>query len=206
MMSGEIPVDQYITKEEAERIFDFFKNCPLFRWSDSHNDCEDRANAVCILLDAWHIPNYKGWVFSGYFLKKGFGSLHNYWNFHVAAGLPVKENGRVVAYILDPSTADRLMPLAAWAENITLTPYSYHLVKPGHYYIFPPKKIARDNWYKRDKRNLRWTMQGLTGINGVSPKGRAQLCFNKRWVRETEKRFAQLERSSLFRSPAGWGS
>ncbi|MDB5229317.1 MAG: hypothetical protein JWN76_122 [Chitinophagaceae bacterium] len=197
LLSDDIPTKPAIAGSDAERLFNFFRDCKLFRWSDANNDCEDRANAICILLDAWNVPNYKGWVFSGYYLKKNFGSLHNYWNFHVAACVPIKENGITEQYIIDPATSDKLVTIADWAEAITMTPYSYHLVKSGHYYIFPAKKIEKDNWYKRDKRNTRWTMQGLTGINGVSAKGRAQLSFNKHSVVQTEKKFRELERRGI---------
>ena len=57
--------DKAITKQEAEKFFIFFKNCKPFRWTDANNNCEDRANAVCILLDKWNIQNGKGWAFSG---------------------------------------------------------------------------------------------------------------------------------------------
>src|SRR5690349_11477726 len=92
-LSDEIITNHAVTKDEANSIFQFFKNSSLFRWQDANNDCEDRANAICILLDHWKIPNYKGWVFSGSFLKNNGGGLTNLWNYHVAASLPVTEDG-----------------------------------------------------------------------------------------------------------------
>lgn len=184
--------DKAITKQEAEKFFIFFKNCKPFRWTDANNNCEDRANAVCILLDKWNIQNGKGWAFSGYVFKK-IGYLKKLWKYHVAALLPVKEEGKINYYIIDPATSDKLVTIADWAANITDNPHSYYLIKNGNYYIFNAKKIEKNNWYKRNKRNYNWTMQGLSGINGVSGKGKAQLAFNKNRVVKTKKIFEELK-------------
>ena len=37
-------------------------------------------------------------------------------------------------------------------------------------------------------------MQGLSGINGVSSKGKAQLSFNKKKVLKTERLFKELKK------------
>src|SRR3982751_5946806 len=132
-----------ILKEQAERIFNYFKGNPLFRWRDANNDCEDRANAICILLDEWQIPNFKAWVFAGSYLKKEEGSLVNLWNYHVAALLPVSENGSTVFYVIDPATSRALETIANWAEKVTGTAWSYYLIKTGDYYIFPNGKICK---------------------------------------------------------------
>ncbi len=194
-LSDEIKTGQAATKNQAEKLFEFFKNCTIFRWKDANNDCEDRANAICMLLDEWQIPNFKGWVFSGAFLKKEAGGLTNLWNYHVAALIPVKENNELLFYIIDPATCPNLETIADWANRITDDPYSYHLIKSGSYYIFKPGNIQRDNWYKRNKRNFNWTMQGLAGINGVSNTGRAQLAFRKHKVSRIRKLFCELKKS-----------
>ncbi len=177
-LSVEIKTGFDVSKDQAERLFSFFKDCRLFRWSDANNDCEDRANAICILLDEWNIPNYKGWVFSGYVFKK-IGYLKNFWKYHVAAAIPVIEEGEVIIYIIDPATTKSIKNIEDWAGNVTDNPHSYYLLKPGKVYIFP-KKISKEPWYERNKRNYNWTIQGLSGINGLSTKGKAQLRFNKK--------------------------
>jgi hypothetical protein len=191
-LSDVIETDKSITKQEAEKLFTFFKNCKSFRWADANNNCEGRANAVCILLDEWNIQNGKGWAFSGYFFKK-IGYLKNLWKYHVAALLPVKEEGKVNYYIIDPSTSDKLLNVTDWAANITDNPHSYYLIKNGDYYIFNQGKVEKDSWHKRNKRNYKWTIQGLSGINGVSGKGKAQLVFNKNKVLETKRLFEELK-------------
>lgn len=192
-LSDEIEKGSGISKEQAALLFAFFKNCSLFRWSDANNDCEDRANAICILLDEWNIPNYKGWVFSGYVFKK-IGYLKNMWKYHVAAAIPVTEEGKLICYIIDPATSDSLIKVEDWASNVTDNPHSYYLLKSGRVYIFPAK-IGKDKWYKRNMRNYKWTMQGVSGINGVSTKGKAQLRFNKRKVLRTITLFNDLRKS-----------
>ena len=181
-----------ITLDEAKELFIFFKNNPLFKWQDVHNNCEARAEAICILLTVWQVPHYKGWVFSGAFLKNHIGGLKQLWNYHVGALLPVLVNEQLVNYIIDPSTSGSLQTLEDWAANVTEYPHSYHLIKSADYYIFPHGKIFKDNWHKRNKQNRKWVIQGLAGINGLSGKGKAQLCFRKNKLRVTAERFWAL--------------
>ena len=192
-LSDVIETEKVITKEQAEKLFIFFKECTTFRWYDANNNCEARANAICILLDEWKIQNGKGWVFSGYVFKKT-GYLKNLWKYHVAALLLVQEGTTINYYIIDPATSDELITIVDWAANITDNPFSYYLIKKGDYYIFQAGKIEKDNWYKRNKRNYNWTVQGLSGINGVSSKGKAQLSFNKKKVLKTELLFKELKK------------
>ncbi|HEV8084400.1 MAG TPA: protein-glutamine glutaminase family protein [Chitinophagaceae bacterium] len=191
ILSDEIKTDKAISKLQAEKLFTYFKDHPLFRWQDANNDCEDRANAICILLDEWKIQNGKGWVFSGYVFKK-IGFLKNLWKYHVAALLPVKEGDETNYYIIDPATSGKLIIIEEWAANVTDSPHSYYLIKNGDDYIFHPRKIEKNNWYKRNKGNYNWTIQGLSGINGVSSKGKAQLAFNKKNLLKTKKKFKEL--------------
>jgi len=192
MLSDIVLDTKTITKEQAEKIFDFFKNNSLFHWSDANNDCEDRANAICILLKDWNIPNYKGWVFGGAYLKQQEGSLVNLWNYHVAAALPVMENNQIYFYIIDPATSPVLEHIAIWADKVTNYGSSYYLIKDSNYYIFPTCKLFRDNWHKQNQQNFKWTIQGLAGINGVSKIGQAAVAFNKNRIRNTEKKFQKL--------------
>jgi Glutaminase len=182
----------FLKLQEAEKIFTFFKQHSLFKWNDANNDCEDRANAICILLDEWNIPNCKAWVFSGYFLNKNYGSLVNSWKYHVAAAVPVKENNLTNFYIIDPSTNMFLQKSQAWATHITVHDKSYLAIKNGSSYIFPSRNIETEKWHPRNLRNFRWTMQGLAGINGVSALGRAHLAFNKKKVYKTKLAFKKL--------------
>ena len=191
-LSDVIATDKAITKQQAERLFIFFKECSLFRWSDANNNCENRANAVCILLDEWNIQNGKGWAFSGYVFKK-IGYLKNLWKYHVAALIPVSESTEISYYIIDPATSDTLLTVEDWAANITDNPHSYYLIKNGSDYIFNTRKIEKNNWHTRDRRNYNWTIQGLSGINGVSRIGKAQLVFNKKRILKTKKLFRELE-------------
>jgi hypothetical protein len=191
-LSDPIPDMEFVSMQVADQLFQFFRECPLFRWQDANNDCEDRANAICMLLEKWNIPHYKAWVFGGTFLKKEVGSLINYWNFHVAATLPVQHDHVLTYYILDPAILNNIDTIENWAHRVTDFAYSYHLVKYGCYYIFNSSGIKNDNWHKRDKQNYKWTIQGLSGINGVSQIGKAQLVFNKSRIRRTDQTFQQL--------------
>ncbi len=196
VLSDTTAPDQTVSKADAEKLFGFFKNCPLFKWGDVHNNCEARAEAVCLLLDEWQVPNYKGWVFSGAFLKNHIGGLKQLWNYHVAALLQVREKDELTFYIIDPATADHLQTINDWAAGVTDYPHSYHLIKAAGNYIFPTGKIKKDNWHSRNKQNRKWVIQGMAGINGVSSKGKAQLCFKKSKIRLTEVRFSDLRKAN----------
>lgn len=192
VLSDIVPEDAVIKKTVAENLFTFFRDSHLFRWQDANNDCEDRANAICMLLDHWRVPNYKGWVFSGNFLLNIEGSLTNNWKYHVAAIVPVEENGAVNFYVIDPATLQGVDTILNWASHITDIPFCHYLIKWSDYYIFPQEKIKKDNWHKRNSQNYKWTIQGLSGINGVSKTGKAQICFNKGKIRRTEQSFKHL--------------
>ncbi|HVF81293.1 MAG TPA: protein-glutamine glutaminase family protein [Flavisolibacter sp.] len=189
-----------ITKQEADRLFSFFQNHSLFRWGDAKNDCEDRAHAICLLLESWKIPAYKGWVFSGAYLKKTTGSLVNFWNYHVAAALPVWEGSGITIYMIDPSTANHLISIHDWATLITEDECSYYLIRKSEDYIFNQTVIKPDNWYKTNRQNYKWTIQGLAGINGVTASGKAQVIFNKTRIIKTEKAFKKLLGSNPVQS------
>lgn len=202
-LADTFPTIALLPQEQAEAIFSFFQQSPLFRWRDANNDCEDRANAICLLLDKWAVPNGKAWVFSGNFRKKDAGELTNLWNYHVAAALPVNGNGQTVWLVIDPATNAQLVPVESWAKKITQGGTSYHFVKQGTYYIFPAGRVEKDNWFARNRRNFNWTMQGLSGINGASVIGRAQLAFQKYRVKKTEAAFKKMMAQSWQKIVSG---
>lgn len=190
-LSDELNSYRLLSKKQAETVFEYFKRNKLFRWRDANNDCEDRANAICILLDEWKIQNGKAWVFSGYMFNKT-GFLKNLWKYHVAALLPVANGKEISYYVVDPATSKSLIDIKDWAANVTDNPHSYHLVKSGSYYIYNEHRIRKNNWYKRNKGNYNWTMQGLSGINGITSKGKAQLAFNKKRLLRVKRSFKEL--------------
>lgn len=190
--SDPVPDTFFVSKERAHFFFQYFRQCPLFRWRDANNDCEDRANAIYILLQKWNIPCMKAWVFAGMYLGKDSGNLRNYWNYHVAAVLPVQEENTITFYVIDPAMLEKANTVENWATLITETPHSYYAVKDGAYYIFNPSTIEKGGWYKQNRQNFKWTIQGLAGINGVSMRGKAHLVFNKRRIQRTEKAFRKL--------------
>lgn len=195
-LSDDIAADWYVSKVVANRIFDFFEKHQLFLWTDIHN-CEDRAEAIAILLLHWGIPHYKAWLLSSYFLKNEGGSLHNEWNYHVCILLPVKENATDLLefYIIDPAHANTLQKMEIWASALTKDAFSYHFIKTGYTYIFPTGPIYQNNWHLRNRQNFKWTIQGLAGINGVSISGKAAVSFMKYKIRQTLKKFTELKNS-----------
>jgi len=192
-LSDEVYFDKPLTIEHANQIFDFFKKHWLFKWHDAHNDCEDRANAICILLDHWRVSNFKAWVFSGQFLKGEQGTLNNLWNYHVATAIPVSINNSIYFYVIDPATLQQSESIEVWADNVTESPYSYNLIKQGNCYIFSAENIQQNNWHLRDQENYRWTIEGLAGINGVAPDGEYFINENKLLIEKTRIEFNKLK-------------
>lgn len=186
-----------LNTDQADQINDYFSKHPLFLWNDIHN-CEDRAEAISILLTHWKIPHFKAWVFSGYFLNRNMGSLKNKWNYHVAIMLPTLNGALDNAMVIDPTHSQSLVSMEDWANAVTLDAQSHYLVKQGHIYIFPVGQIRNENWHHRNRQNYKWTMQGLAGINGVSASGKAAVTFKKFRIAQTMKSFQQLQRNKPF--------
>ncbi len=171
-------------------IFQFFTSHPLFNWGLHHNFCEARAEAQSLLLDAAKIPYVKCWVFGGAFLKWGYvGALKNYWNYHVSIAVPVKNGLQLQWMVIDPSTANGPILVEDWAASITAWSHSYYALKDTSYYVFPGNALFTKEWHKRNHRNFKWTMQGLTGINGLTYIGKAELVFKKRQIQEVTRKF-----------------
>ncbi len=187
-----------ISKKQAEQLFLFFKQHKLFNWKNSHNGCEGKADAVCILLDEWNIPNYKAWVFGGAYLKDHIGGLKQNWNYHVAAVIPVQEDGKIAYYVIDPSTADSLQLMEEWATAITQLPHSYHCIRQSHWYIFPIKKISTTKWNTRNKQNRKWMIHCLKDINGLTGTGKARLSFNKASIQKIVLAFEHIKKEKPF--------
>jgi Glutaminase len=197
-IADEVDTGKTVSRQLAQQLMDFFKQHPLFNWKDINNGCEARADAICVLLQEWGIPHFKGWVFSGWYLKKHVGALKQNWNYHVAPLLPVSENGSIVFYMIDPATGGELQTLYDWAAGETEYAHSYHLVKEAHWYIFSDKKITRSNWNARNRQNRKWMIQGLAGVNSLNAKGKAALVFNKGRIKNRLTAFEQLKRSRPF--------
>jgi hypothetical protein len=189
---------QTISMQQAEKIMHFFALHPLFQWTKSHNGCEARADAICVLLEAWGIPHFKAWIFGGYFLKKHVGGLQQNWNYHVAPLLPVREQETISLLVMDPSTSVELQPLKQWAAGVTAYPHSYHFIKDAAAYIFSEQQIRKNNWYQRNKQNRRWMIQGLAGINSLKANGKAALVFNKQRIRNTAHTWERLKRTPIL--------
>ncbi len=182
-----------ISKLQAGYIMQFFAAQPLFNWNKTNNGCEARADAVSVVLQQWGIPHYKGWVFSGKYLKNHYGGLKQNWNYHVAVLLQVMEEGKLIHYIIDPATATDLQTFYNWAVGVTDFAHSYQLIKEPHWYIFDGRKITPNNWNSRNRQNRKWMIQGLAGINGLTAKGKAALVFNKNRIKKTAIAFEKLK-------------
>ena len=188
-----------ISQQQANKLFVFFQQHSLFNWKDSNNGCEGRADAVCLLLDEWHIPNFKAWIFGGYYLKKHIGGLVQDWNYHVASVVPVRQNEKILYYVIDPATGKALQLVEDWAAGITQLAHSYYFIRQPHWYIFPAQKISTSKWNTRNSQNRKWMIQCLAGINGLTATGKARLCFNKSQIKNTLAAFnrAKKERPAL---------
>lgn len=188
--------DNALSQKQADGLFIFFKQHPLFNWENANNGCEGRADAVCVLLDEWKIPNGKAWIFSGAYLAKTAGQLKNYWNYHVAPIVPVDKDGQILYNVLDPATAGSLLLINEWATEITLVANTYYCIRQSHWYIFPGKQIY-SKWHSRNKQNRKWMIECLAGINGLTKTGKARLIFNKAKIKSVARAFEQVKKRSI---------
>jgi hypothetical protein len=195
-LADKLDVPAPLDAAAVQQVFHLLDSQPLFNWQRQHNFCEARAEAASLLLEAAGLPHAKCWVFGGAFLYKGYvGGLKHHWNYHVAVAMPVQQDGGLQWLVLDPSTARGPLSPEAWASAVTEYPHSYHLLKQADYYIFPAPGSKKPNWHRRHHRNFRWAMQGLAGINSLTPTGRAQLVFGKQKIARTTRQFRQLVNS-----------
>ncbi len=183
-----------VSKKQADQLFTFFEQHPLFNWKNANNGCEGRADAICVLLDEWGIPNYKGWAFGGRYLKNHVGNLKQNWKYHVAPVVSVHHDAEIIDYVIDPSTADSLKEIGQWAADITALPHSYYCVRESCWYIFPSKDFATEKWNPRNKQNRKWMIQCLASVNSLTAAGKAALCFNKVRLKNTAAKFERLKK------------
>lgn len=199
-ISLQIDESKFVDYATAEKIYTFFKTSELFKWND-YNNCEDRANAISILLDAWQIPNYKVWVFSGQFLIKDNGLLTDRygvrWKYHVAACLPVKVDNQLKFIALDPSTTQELKDISFWANNVTEKQYSYYFLTSSNKYIWggKGKNISQNSFFDRNNTNYEYTIQRLAGFNGLNWKDKREMRrpSGKEKLKKTETDFNNLK-------------
>lgn len=192
--------DLYISKEKAQKYFEYFSQSSLFHWDDVKNNCEDRANATSILLESWKVPNYKVWIFTGQFLGKEKSKLcgncpsQACWKYHVATIIPYIENGEIDFLVVDPATLNHSSNIQDWADNISCNGVNYYFITSGDKYIFSKKgtSLTKDSFYVRNKKNFKWTMEGLSEINGRSFKGKLSKFFRRRKIRRTKEEFNKL--------------
>jgi hypothetical protein len=189
-LGDSIENSQPVSEEKAYTLFSFFKSHRFFNWSQSHNFCEARAEAISLLLTALGISHAKAWVFGAAFLRKGYvGGLKNNWNYHVAVAIPVKQADAYAWMVIDPALHEAPTILEVWASCLTAYPHSYHCIKASDYYVFPERDITNGKWHKRAQRNFRWTMQGLLGIHALDQTGKAKLAFQQKRIKNFTQEF-----------------
>lgn len=205
-----IPSNSCIPMNIADSIFGYFKTNSLFIWNDENN-CEDRANAICILLDRWHVPNCKGWVLSGRLLGRDNGSfkpvkiLHGSstdsitWSHHITAAIPICVNNQSIFFVIDPATQAGPLAMADWANSVMCTPSGYYFLKLGNDVDVNYKQtIKKESWWTRSDLNYKYTMEGLCGYNGASHIGRKEIRRNQEKIQQTTLQFEQLAKPSFL--------
>jgi hypothetical protein len=202
--SNDLDSSQFVSHSIAQKYYSFFEESDLFIWTDVANNCEDRANAVSILLDAWDVPNYKVWIFNGSFLKKEKSKLcgdcpdNICWGFHVATVIPYKENGTFKHCVVDPATLDKKSSVNEWGENLTCSGTTYYMFTNGKKYIFSKSgtQFGKDTFWNRNSKNLKWTFEGLAGINGKNFWHAMGKPFKKKKIKKLKADFARLKENN----------
>jgi hypothetical protein len=157
-----------LCRAKADFIFNAMKKHPPFDWGDSKNNCEDRANAVSMILGAWKIPNGKAWIFNGRGVDRSLNGTLNGYGYHVACAILVRTNGKLDTLVIDPLINwSQLLKINDWADSVAYTPVNPYFLTLGDRYIFG--QIGKTpKWIDRNNNNFEYTMQGLTRFNGGS--------------------------------------
>ncbi|MFK7784865.1 MAG: protein-glutamine glutaminase family protein [Crocinitomicaceae bacterium] len=189
-----------ICKKQAEKVFDIFLNSGAFDWTDRANNCEDRANAVTLILDKWSISNGKIWIFDGenaaYGDKKG--SLDG-WSYHVAACIFVGDEEDYDTLIIDPiSNANKLITIDEWVEATTTIPMNIYFFTKNDKY--QQNRVQLNPTWKYSKDYFDATVKGLTRYNSYSAWTRLKTKkYLRRRLSKVKKEFNLLYETNLDR-------
>ncbi len=202
--SNNLDSTQYVTDVMAQEYYNFFDTCSLFIWTDVANNCEDRANGASILLDAWGVPHYKIWIFNSGHLEKGTSKLcgdcpeNACWGFHVATVIPYMKSGEYKLCVIDPATLNKASSEVEWAENITCSGTNYYMFTSGKKYMYSKKgkQFGKDTFWGQGKKNLKWTHEGLAGINGKNFWQAIGKPFKKKKITWVKSKLASLKNNN----------
>lgn len=153
----------------ADSLNNTFIHSKSFDWTDRQNNCEDRANAVSILLENWGVSNGKAWCFGGKNAKykNGKGTLKG-WSYHVAAFVLVKRNNLIDTLIIDPLTSKKLLSINEWANEISSTKGNLYFITDNKKY--QQNSVSLNPTWKLSSANYDNTIKGLTRYNNFSSR------------------------------------
>lgn len=187
-----------ICNAKADSIFKTFLTSKAFDWTDRKNNCEDRANAICLILDKWGVSNGKAWLFGGKNASYGnkLGTLKG-WSYHVAACIFVRQdNGQIDTLVIDPLTdSEKAVNIRSWSSLITRNPTNIYFITSNAKYqqnmvsLTPTWKFSND-FYEE-------TIEGLTRYNNFSIWTRVK---TKKYLKKNLKK-VKSEFISLLNTP-----
>ncbi len=179
-----------ITKNIADSLNLTLITSSAFDWTDKRNNCEDRANAISILLSKWGISNAKAWCFAGKNAKyKGSKGTLKGWSYHVAACVFVKSGSSIDTLVIDPLTSMTLLRIDDWAESISNSPKNIFFITTNDKY--QQKNISLNPEWKLSADNYERTIKGLTRYNDFSSrqKRKTRKYYENRIVEVTQSFF-----------------
>ena len=189
-----------ICQNKADTIFKIFTESPCFDWSDRKNNCEDRANAIALILDKWKISNGKIWLFGGKNAKYGDkkGTLKG-WSYHVASCIFTSKNNKIDTLIIDPLTnSNKLLTIKEWTNLITKSPTNIYFLTRNDKY--QQENISLNPKWKYSRDYFETTIEGLTGYNNYSFWTRLKTKkYLKRNLKKVKKEFNMLYETDLDR-------
>lgn len=138
-----------ITLKEASSIFDFLKHKSQIEFNYPQGNCDDRAHAMCLLLDSLKISNFKIWNFAPSKTtllthdllkvkdKNNFdpdGTIA--WGYHVAPAIWVTNpKGGKDTIVLDPSLFNTPVKYSTWL-NVQGSKASLYTFLDNEWYLF----------------------------------------------------------------------
>lgn len=138
-----------ISISKANEIFSFLRLKSQIEFNYPQGNCDDRAHAMCLLLDSLKVPNFKIWNFAPSKItllthdllrvkdKNNFdpdGTIA--WGYHVAPAIWVaNQKGGRDTIVLDPSLFERPVKYTKWLSVQALRS-SFYTFLDNEWYLF----------------------------------------------------------------------
>lgn len=145
-----------LSKNEVQQIFNEVLTFNL-PFDDLRNGCYARSHEIAWNLEQKGIVVEK--IFIGFNLKFSHPDKPNIeleWNYHVAPAVLVRENNKLVPYMIDPTLFHKPVPLQTWVDLFKKSPLRLIVVHRNRFtYKESNVNSPPDHWIDADLEDAR---------------------------------------------------